>query len=131
MNKLVRESISFQRGQDPKRVLGIGEYFNRISSDEANGTSLMNFVTTNYNTLVKLFGIPDKGDEYKITTEWTIKDKKNGIYTIYDYKATNLYGSGLLSVKKFRSLPSYEWHIGGMNSSGIPDLIKFIQENEI
>jgi len=37
------------------------------------------------------------------------------IATIYDWKETELYGEGGISVKEFRKLPSYSWHIGTKN----------------
>jgi hypothetical protein len=120
----------FERGGEAKRILGIGEFFKRASLNDAYGCSLQGYLSTSYAVLVKLFGIPDEGDEYKVSSEWAIKDPKGRIYTIYDYKATNLYSDSLPSVKKFRSLPSYEWHIGAFNKDGIQDLIKFIEDYE-
>ena len=61
-----------------------------------------------------LFGPPEEGDQYKVSTEWTFKGE-GGIFTIYDWKATDLYGDEYSSVEEFRSLPAYEWHIGAAN----------------
>ena len=125
--KMINE---FKRGNDPKKMLGIGEFFDRVSQDEANGTSLRGYIRTSYSSLLKLFGVPDPGDGEKISTLWAVKDIKNRIFTIYDYKETNLYSDPLPSVKKFRSYPSYDWHIGAISEDGIDELINFIEYHE-
>jgi hypothetical protein len=100
----------------------------KISKNNAGGTSLQGYVNTSYKRLVELFGEPDPAntDGYKMSTEWDVEDEDGSVYTIYDYKATKLYSSDGLSVSKFRKLPDYDWHIGGVSNYGIEDLKNFI-----
>lgn len=80
-----------------------------------NASHLVGYVVCSFAELVRVFGHPmnETGDEYKVSTEWTIRDTvRNKLFTIYDYKETNLYYSGLPSVEQFRALDAYEWHIG-------------------
>lgn len=71
--------------------------------------------TASYASLVRLFGEPNsEGDGHKVSTEWRIKDKETGqLFSLYDWKATSLYGDTCSTVEAFRALPSYAWHIGG------------------
>lgn len=80
---------------------------------DINGTSRQGYLTASYAQLVALLGEPNNcGDEYKVSTQWTVTFAGK-VFTIYDYKETNLYGDkDAPSVDQFRALPSYEWHIG-------------------
>ena len=78
------------------------------------GTSLKGTFEATYKELVGILGEPCKfADKYKVSTEWKIKFDGH-IFTIYDFKETNLYSNELPTVKEFRSdpLPKY-WHVGG------------------
>lgn len=80
---------------------------------KANGCSLSGEIETSYKTLVKLFGKPNsEGDDYKVSSEWVLEDDLGNVVTVYDWKSTNLYDEGELSVTQFRKLPSYSWHVG-------------------
>lgn len=79
---------------------------------DANGTSLMGYVTASFEDLREALGEPEEGDGYKVSTEWTLT-WKGQTFTIYDYKETSLYDRSGPSVEQFRKLPAYDWHIGG------------------
>lgn len=79
------------------------------------GTHLQGYVEAPYAKLHALFGEPST-DGYKVSSEWVLAFEGH-VYTVYDYKDTNLYDSDAMSVDEFRALPSFNWHIG---SSGDP-----------
>lgn len=77
------------------------------------GTSLLGYMEASYRDLVRVLGKPNaEGDQYKVSTEWVVTFAGR-TFTIYDYKVTRLYDRGGISVKAFRALPKFEWHIGG------------------
>lgn len=118
-SKLVNESLN--------EYLRKKEIYQPVSPDKAIGTSFLEYVTTSYEKLVELFGLPNsEGDDFKTSTEWVLKDPEGNILTIYDYKATNLYYKDYPSIEEFRKLKKYEWHIGGNNKSAALRLINFL-----
>jgi len=79
-----------------------------------------------YEDLFAILGEPSKGDSYKVSTEWIIRDNNNGdVWSLYDYKETNRYDLSLPSVESFRKKSSHGWHIGG-TSSRFQDLIAWL-----
>jgi hypothetical protein len=77
----------------------------KLNKSTASGTSLMGYMTTDYATLVELFGMPHyKGDGEKVTAEWVFEGEGT-VFTIYDYKEPR-------TPKR-----EYAWHIGGANKS--------------
>ncbi len=88
-----------------------------------NGTSLLDYFRASYADLVRVLGEPnDKGDEYKVSTEWHVLYKRQP-FSIYDYKMTELYDDETTTVEQFRELPSYDWHIGGHRGSDVDGFI--------
>lgn len=84
---------------------------------DISGTSLRGYVVASYVELNELFGPPIDG-EYKISGQWVFEDDDGNVFTLYDYKETDLYDSELPSVKKFRSSNNrIEFHFGGRGSS--------------
>lgn len=76
--------------------------------------SLIGYVSLGFTELLEVFGPPQRSDDYKVSSEWIIKDTKSGsVFTLYDYKETELYDSDLPSVEDFHKQPEYDWHIGG------------------
>ena len=70
-------------------------------------------VTASFRELVKAFGPPEMGDDYKVSAEWTFAGPEGSVVTLYDYKATALYDSDLPTVTAFRkSKRKYNWHVG-------------------
>ncbi len=84
-----------------------------VTREHAGGTCLRGYATFAYADLVRVLGEPSKSDGYKVSTEWTLVGDDGSPWTIYDYKATSLYGEDLPSVRRFRKRASYDWHIGG------------------
>ena len=69
---------------------------------DAEMTSALGEVLTNYDKLVREFGEPIHGSgDGKVTAEWIIKFADGQVATIYDWKEgkTPMY--------------EYDWHIGG------------------
>lgn len=91
------------------------------------GTSLIGYMTASYKDLHRVLGPPNVEAGDKVSTEWAVK-YKGYAFTIYDYKETNIYDRSLPSVRKFRSLPSYEWHIGGHGTLGLEEFKRAILE---
>lgn len=104
-----------------------------FASEEECGGHLLTTFETSYANLVSLFGEPNsEADKYKVSTEWVVENDEGVVFTIYDYKETNLYSSRLPSVESFRARSNYEWHIGGQTSNNLvaKQLIKFIKSKE-
>lgn len=102
-----------------------------VPTTEYAGSGLQGYVNLSYKELRKIFGAPLHSDGYKVSTEWCIKDVVTGrTFSLYDYKETNLYDSDLPSVRKFRQLPSYDWHIGcnDLRASDAEALQAFLSE---
>jgi len=72
-----------------------------------NGTHLQGYVTTDYNTLVDVFGEPDRRNGDKVTAEWCLEFEDGTLATVYDWKMYETpYGQ-------------YQWHIGGDRRSAV------------
>ncbi len=99
--------------------------FTRYTGTDYCGGHLVGEFECSYTLLVKLFGEPEEGGEYKVSGEWQVTDGKES-FSIYDYKATALYDEDCYpTVAEFRAQPSYSWHIGGTASP--KNLIAFLK----
>lgn len=122
--------------------------FKKTSPGKEIGTYLLGTINTSYENLVKLFGEPqdkfystDVDIADKVSNMWILEDEEGRVYTIYDYKATNLFYDDLPSPEELRKLSSFSWHIGGKepkegfsverlrNNTGAEDLIRYIYLN--
>lgn len=74
----------------------------RVGWEKTNGTSLVGYVDTDYHTLVRVFGEPDREDQDKVQAEWRLQFPDGTIATIYDWKR---YGMSPESCQV--------WHVGG------------------
>ena len=82
---------------------------------ECNGTHLQGYITADYFKLVKLFGEPGCGDDYKTDAEWSVKFDDGTIATIYNWKnGKNYCGSDGQAVESIRN-----WNVGGFNSNAV------------
>jgi hypothetical protein len=90
---------------------------NFIKAKSANGTSFhkATFVATP-NQLIKLFGEAHYSDGYKVAWEWAFKFHGK-VFTVYDYKDTNLYDSSCPSPEEMLDT-KVEWHIGSKGFFG-------------
>lgn len=101
----------------------------------ASGTSACGEFTASFADLYKAFGKPahtgkrNDGGDGKVSTEWIFRSTTNSeeVFTIYDYKETSLYERGLPSVRAFRALPSYDWHVGGKNEASAAGFIAWLR----
>jgi len=91
---------------------------------DPSGTSLRGQVNVDYYTLVRLFGEPEQGDQYKTQAEWAVRLYDTGtgrstVVTIYDWKQGDCYlGPG-------NGIPPEAvtvWNVGGYNGSAYYDL---------
>lgn len=90
----------------------------------AIGTCLMDYVTSDYANIVRVFGEPTDCDSYKVDVEWVIQFSDGKIATIYNWKnGKNYCGGAGLNPEDIR-----EWHIGG-NSSEVVSRIQKLLNN--
>lgn len=90
----------------------------------ADGTCLQGEIEIDYKILVKCFGLPGKGDGYKVDAEWTVLTPF-GVATIYNYKdGKNYCGVAGLQKSKIRN-----WHIGGKQKEVVRIIWKAISNN--
>lgn len=76
---------------------------------DINFTSLMGYVDTTYDMLVKTFGEPTEGDGFKIDAEWQIQFADGVIATVYNWKnGRNYCGDAGIDVRDIT-----HWHVGG------------------
>lgn len=72
--------------------------------DNVDGTSRMGEMNVKYKDLILAFGQPQESDGYKVSGEWVfIEDESGEVFTIYDWKMTELYDSDGLSVDELRT----------------------------
>ena len=100
-----------------KKDLNLPDYVIDFNAD-INGTCLVGHLDTNYKQLKKLFGEPEESDGCKVSGEWVFKDRTSkDVFTVYDWKQTDLYDTGYPSVDEFRDSDSnYAFSVGGHNS---------------
>jgi hypothetical protein len=78
------------------------------------GTSPQESIVVYYGDIQRVFGVPEEGDGYKISGEWRFSDDHGNVFTLYDWKVTNLYASDYPTVMEFRTSDELqEFHIGG------------------
>ncbi len=95
-------------------ILKLKEYKFTNNLEKAYLTSLVGSVNLVYSEIVSKFGEPITGDEYKISGEWIFEGSSGSVFTLYDWKSTNLYDPGLPSVEEFRSCKfKQQFNIGG------------------
>jgi hypothetical protein len=77
------------------------------------GSSLRGEVTATYKELTDLFGVPTKGDAYKVDAHWSVKFSDGTVATVYNWKDGKSYlGEQGADVKDIT-----EWHVGGFGPS--------------
>jgi hypothetical protein len=100
----------------------------KINTEGLCGTSLIGYITAVYSDLEKALGKPMESDGYKVSGEWVLDDENGGVFTIYDWKSTELYDTGCPTVKNFRaSIKKYRFHIGS-NTRNAEKLAVFLSE---
>lgn len=78
-----------------------------------SGSSQVGYINIAPAELIRVFGAPDPSDEYKTSGEYIFRGPQGIIFTLYDYKDTSLYSSGLQSpYQLWGSEEPYTFHIG-------------------
>lgn len=85
-------------------------------SNNANLTSLMGYIETTYDKLVKVFGNPNMGESDKVLAEWCLKFEDGTIATIYCWKRETI------------PTGQYMWHIGGHNKKAVDSVLNTFWE---
>lgn len=88
-------------------------------TDPWMGGHLQAYIQANFNALAAVLGRPmpsetDGGE--KVTTAWRIVDDEDFVqrqFTVYDYDWDDRGPGDPRTVREFRALPTYLWHIGG------------------
>ena len=132
--KFVNENIEdILKGKSKEEILGDKDIieFRSITLEQSagrtSGTFLLGEINTSYKKLEKLFGPSiEETDGYKISTRWIVEDDSGNVCTIYDYKATNMFDGYGYTIREFRALSNYNWHLGGKSKTVVDDLIMFI-----
>jgi len=76
----------------------------RLNNDaEICWTSKQDSVCLIYKDIEAVFGMPVEADDYKVSGQWIFTDDKGNVFTLYDWKETNLYDDDLPSVEEFRN----------------------------
>ena len=90
---------------------------------EANGTSRVGDIRLVYSDIVLAFGEPGESDGCKVSGEWTfVNDETKHVFTLYDWKSTNLYDSDYPSVEEFRAYPlPVQFNIGGCGKGNVEE----------
>jgi hypothetical protein len=60
-----------------------------VSTDRTSG---LGDILLSPRRLVERFGPPSEADGYKVSGTYAFTDKSGAVYTLYDWKATSLYG---------------------------------------
>jgi hypothetical protein len=99
-----------------------------LTYERSPGMYLQGYLGASYTDLVRLLGPPNASvHDYRTTTEWSLQHEGAPI-TIYDYKATSAYDSGLPSPERFRALSKHNWHVGWNGSETAARGIQLIKE---
>jgi len=96
--------------------------FRVVNNAATGGSHLQGEIICSYSDLVKAFGQPGSGDEYKVDAKWEIVFDDGLIATIYNYKTGKNYNgpSGLI-VEKIR-----DWHIGGFEKEVVERICRIL-----
>ena len=93
-----------------------------------HGTHLIAYVTMIPSELVKRFGEPKESDGYKVSGEYVFTSDHGRVFTLYDWKSTNLYDDkDAISPKElWASKEPFQFNIGGNSTAGLSDFQDFL-----
>ena len=80
-------------------------------------------VEAQYDDLVKLFGEPDYGEDYRTIFNWNVISENGDLLYIYDYKEYK-------PINEIKT-DSIMWHIGGKDQKAANDLVAYIFKNTL
>lgn len=93
------------------------------SDVDLDGTHLQGVADVSFDALVKVFGPPREGvDGDKVAFEWSILFADGTVASVYDYKASSLYGEPDAPTPDEMRKTFTDWHIGGKTSRAV-DLV--------
>ena len=96
-----------------------------------NGSSFIVTVDVSPDFLIRKFGEPDFSDGYKTSMEWALEDKEGNVLSLYDWKSTSLYSSGLPTPDVLRRSPfPHQFHIGGRSYEAAHTLAEWLKSEE-
>jgi len=87
----------------------------KLSQDaDTNGTHLQDHVVLAPAALIEKFGQPQESDGYKVSGEYSFENEAGEVFTLYDWKWTDLYDSDGVPVDEFwNSWTPIQFNIGG------------------
>jgi len=95
------------------------------SADAAAGTYLYAETMLVPAAVIRCFGDGDPGGECKVSRSWTFR-KGELIFTLYEWKSTNLYEPGMLTQEQLWSLEKpFPLHIGSREPATREDALEF------
>lgn len=78
-------------------------------------------------TLVKVFGKPNMADEYKVSGEYIFRAEDGQVFTVYDYKRTNLYAESQPDPETFWSFDKpTEFSVGSHDVNNVDKFIHWV-----
>jgi hypothetical protein len=84
-----------------------------VGDANLEGTHLQGYAPVPFSRVVEVFGEPRHGD-YKVAFEWAIVFADGTVASIYDYKASSLYGEpDAPTPEQMRAQDFSDWHVGG------------------
>ncbi len=95
-------------------------------SAEAAETEFFDEVQVVPASIIRRFGPGSDGDGYKVSRHWTFR-RGDLIFTLYDWKSTNLYDTGMWSPRSLWKceLP-FDLHVGSKDPATGEEVAKFI-----
>jgi len=99
----------------------------RLSQDaDINGTHLQGHIMVAPAFLIEKFGQPQKSDGYKVSGEYSFENEEGEVFTLYDWKCTELYDSYGTPVREFwNTWVPIQFNIGGKSPAF--DFITWLQ----
>ena len=99
------------------------------TSDDMGGTSLIGKISLSPVDLVAALGVPDYGDEYKVSGEYAFSGPDNERFTLYDWKATAFYDSDCIQPEQFwESDEPQTFNIGGDSGIYLDEFKQWLQK---
>jgi hypothetical protein len=96
-----------------------------VSSYLANGSHLFAEIFLIPLAVIQTFGKGSPGDEYKVSKEWVFR-KGNLIFTLYDWKLTDLYDGGMWTPDElWASGEPFDLHVGSKEPATLEDVTAF------
>lgn len=106
------------------------EFKRTTDMSKANGTSLAFIgIDLSPKALIEMFGVPDMGDEFKVSGEYIFEGKNGEIFTLYDWKNTSMYDKEAPSPQALWQQDEVSFNIGCHPSHGdlLEDFMEFLK----